>query len=40
MIDWIKNRKLNNSSAFFVGIALFVSILHQLFIFFLFQEII
>lgn len=27
MIDWIKNRKLNNTSAFFVGIALFVSML-------------
>ncbi|MGW7813690.1 hypothetical protein ACWEUB_12770 [Staphylococcus xylosus] len=36
MIDWIKNRKLNNSSAFFVGIALFVSILSPaIYIFFI-----
>lgn len=26
MIDWIKNRKLNNTSAFFVGIAFVISI--------------
>lgn len=27
MINWIKNIKLNNSSAVFVGIALFISML-------------
>ncbi|WP_261677134.1 hypothetical protein [Staphylococcus equorum] len=37
MIDWIKNRKLNNSSAFFVGIALIVSILSSVIYIFLIQ---
>lgn len=37
MIDWIKNRKLNDTSAFFVGIALIVSMLSSVIYIFLIQ---